>query len=202
MSYELYHHGILGQRWGIRRYQNPDGSLTAAGKIRYRSMSGEQMHREFKDRIQEQREKVFGKGYGSYPQLSIGENSKQLIDEEGKLLDKFLDSKENLDWEEKYVNFELGWEKKFKSGTATDADYRTYEKELEKIRSEIPKNTYTHIYPEYLSAAKGWVYANDYINNGGKELSIAYLNDLGYNRKTAEEFVEKMARYGLTLGNI
>lgn len=29
---ELYHHGIRGQRWGIRRYQNPDGTLTAAGK--------------------------------------------------------------------------------------------------------------------------------------------------------------------------
>lgn len=30
----LCHHGILGQRWGIRRYQNPDGSLTEAGRIR------------------------------------------------------------------------------------------------------------------------------------------------------------------------
>ena len=32
---ELSHHGILGQKWGVRRYQNPDGSLTAAGKRRY-----------------------------------------------------------------------------------------------------------------------------------------------------------------------
>ena len=28
----LSHHGILGQKWGVRRYQNPDGSLTSAGK--------------------------------------------------------------------------------------------------------------------------------------------------------------------------
>ena len=29
---EIYHHGIKGMRWGIRRYQNPDGSLTPAGR--------------------------------------------------------------------------------------------------------------------------------------------------------------------------
>lgn len=31
----LEHHGIKGMKWGVRRYQNPDGSLTAAGKQRY-----------------------------------------------------------------------------------------------------------------------------------------------------------------------
>lgn len=35
MNSILYHHGILGQRWGVRRYQNKDGSLTSAGKARY-----------------------------------------------------------------------------------------------------------------------------------------------------------------------
>lgn len=38
MEYELYHHGIKGQRWGIRRYQNKDGSLTAYGKKRLRQL--------------------------------------------------------------------------------------------------------------------------------------------------------------------
>lgn len=35
MSEIIYHHGIKGQKWGIRRYQNSDGSLTPAGKKRY-----------------------------------------------------------------------------------------------------------------------------------------------------------------------
>jgi hypothetical protein len=32
---ELYHHGIKGMKWGVRRYQNADGSLTPAGKKRH-----------------------------------------------------------------------------------------------------------------------------------------------------------------------
>lgn len=35
----FYHHGIKGQKWGIRRFQNKDGSLTAAGKKRYDDFS-------------------------------------------------------------------------------------------------------------------------------------------------------------------
>lgn len=35
---ELYHHGILGQKWGVRRYQNDDGTWTTAGKERRRTM--------------------------------------------------------------------------------------------------------------------------------------------------------------------
>jgi hypothetical protein len=36
---ELYHHGIKGQKWGIRRFQNKDGSLTKRGEKRYEKQS-------------------------------------------------------------------------------------------------------------------------------------------------------------------
>ena len=46
----LMHHGILGMHWGVRRYQNQDGSLTDAGKVRY---SSDQRRRD---------ERVYGRG--------------------------------------------------------------------------------------------------------------------------------------------
>lgn len=36
---ELYHHGILGMRWGVRRYQNKDRSYTSADKNKYQKVS-------------------------------------------------------------------------------------------------------------------------------------------------------------------
>lgn len=46
---ELYHHGILGQRWGIRRFQRKDGSLTSSGKKRY-SDNGDSEHKKSRNK--------------------------------------------------------------------------------------------------------------------------------------------------------
>ena len=59
-DYSLQHHGILGQKWGVRRFQNTDGSLTSAGKKRVDSNAA------------------------SKSDTSKSESSKQFVSEKGK----------------------------------------------------------------------------------------------------------------------
>ena len=60
-TYELYHHGVIGQKWGVRRYQYQDGSLTPEGLKRYSRGDVHRIKREFKkEAYKENREQGMG----------------------------------------------------------------------------------------------------------------------------------------------
>ena len=87
-SQELYHHGIKGQRWGLRRYQNKDGSLTNAGRARYAKIANASLAKQ--QRLQGDRLNNWNKS-GRDPKYS------NMSKKEEKLYNKYKDSVDKLD---------------------------------------------------------------------------------------------------------
>ena len=91
---ELYHWGIKGMKWGVRRYQNPDGTLTAAGRKRYASRMAVRTHNAVADRMNGGELKRFNEKYGH-----LADSNRDKYMEEYRKLNKRL-------WDEESANTE------------------------------------------------------------------------------------------------
>lgn len=85
---ELYHHGIKGMRWGIRRFQNADGSLKPEGEKRYGS--GRSLGQTIKAyKVSRQRKKNLEKArQARIEKKKAEENAKKVSEERAKLIAK------------------------------------------------------------------------------------------------------------------
>ena len=118
---DLQHHGILGQKWGVRRYQNPDGTLTGAGKKRYQEAenvknlelkraydaaqaSGEKLkHIESLSNYDNYRKNALRSTYGTDDEKAINEALKK-ADYDGDV-DSFFKDQLGFDIKEAYNNY-------------------------------------------------------------------------------------------------
>lgn len=118
----LAHHGILGQKWGVRRYQNSDGTLTAAGKKRYGKMVEKANYKRFKD--------IREKGFRD---ASVGKNKRALEYEIfNKELSNTKEYKEYAPLRDKLAEYEH-------SGEYTESKYNALRKAHDKALDKYDK---------------------------------------------------------------
>ncbi len=89
MESELFHHGVLGQKWGVRRYQNEDGSLTAAGKRKLEKKDSKWASKN-SDKITEKAQKKVSKDMKKYQKELLKEEG--AVNKNGKLSAKTINS--------------------------------------------------------------------------------------------------------------
>lgn len=90
----ICHHGILGMKWGIRRYQNKDGSLTAAGKKRYYSFP--EMQGKWGTYLTKKGEKAFKDRKGNWKSNAVGQAAKTRHEENLKIEDERRKKREEI----------------------------------------------------------------------------------------------------------
>lgn len=161
----LKHFGIKGQKWGVRRYQNEDGTLTDEGKKRYRVGDDDAYQ------LSEQGKKEFFKGnsskYSSKAEKYFKENGHdtqlgQLIDSErfgrkyeeddnwlksyNSAVDKFNGEVEKIN--KRYENVDLLKDKKA---------MKKYNKEVGKLWTDVYSDQLINDFGEHPAMGKKWV---------------------------------------------
>ena len=173
---ELYlaHHGIKGQRWGVRRYQNPDGSLTAAGKRRIETMNPDKLRNELHKDIRKTRSKQSGWAEQWGWNTTIGKNSRKAtnkyINDEKEYTKKNKDTYRMLEQiDEDYIN-----------GDITEDEYN------KKYASYSKKLNYNKYNSMKVYTKNGVERVKEFIDGYGSDINIGYLKDLGYSDDAAK----------------
>ena len=152
---ELYHHGILGQKWGVRRYQNKDGTLTEEGKKRY-----DRDVRENNARKKENRINIDEPDPKRWVKEDL-ERRKKLIDLGTDIVKKASDIEKDLSPKPK--------KKRMNLSKMTDQELK------QSINRELLERQYNDLFGKIENAeiSKGRKYAREILNAAGTVLATA-----------------------------
>ena len=148
----LSHHGIKGQRWGVRRYQNEDGSLTPAGQKRY-----DRDQRENAARKKENRIDVSSPDPNRWVKEDISRAKKATDDSSA-----FVNQMKQLE-QQTYSK---------KNKTRLDLSNMTDQELRQQIQREQLELQYNQLFASDTKVSKGRQYVRTALDVGGKALAV------------------------------
>lgn len=151
---ELYHHGVKGMKWGVRRYQNKDGTLTSAGKKRY-----DRDIRENNAKKKENRIIIDGPDASRWAREDLG-RAKKTIDTSSSLVKEF----KTIERESRQTPVK----KKMDLSKMTDQQLR------DRINRANLEKQYNDLFgePATVTVSKGRKFAQNFLDVGGSALAI------------------------------
>lgn len=159
---ELYHWGVKGMKWGVRRYQNNDGSLTEAGKKRYVRDAREHDWRMGDDGIARgKRKKGAGEVHDPDPNRWVKEDlerTKKLTDETANLTRNTKNLVDNASRARKKPKMDLS--------KMSDQEMRT------QINRAMLERQYSDMFSPPTKADKGRAYLGTALNVGVGALTV------------------------------
>lgn len=209
---ELYHHGTKGMKWGIRRYQNKDGSLTPAGKKRYAQEEAKLKEREKSIKSHERTKAKLSKLDAKKAELDAREkalNDHDAKAEKPKLKDALKNPKDMSNSELQNVVNRLRNEDAYKDlskklgydGPVTELDAKIAEMEKQKKYLELQRDI-AKLTPEKTSAGKQFVnkmmkeVVEPAFTSAGKKVLSNYLEKVGLS--AVDEVLGKKAKEAAT----
>lgn len=160
----LAHHGIKGQKWGVRRYQNEDGTLTAAGKRRDRAnrdtdtMSDTELKSEVQRMNLEKQYKKLSKELVDPTRL---ESTKKVVDSMSEFTRKAQQIGQDSPGQKK------GKKPRLDLSEMSDKELR------ERINRELMERQYSDLFAEPETVSRGESFVNKALENVGTVLSVA-----------------------------
>lgn len=196
----IEHHGIKGQKWGVRRYQNPDGSLTEEGKQRYLNPDGslnrqgqKELGREgvakFNQQRQQQQNNNSGNVYDEETQKNKLNNAKQ-----NKMYDKlFVETIQNADLSDDEINKE--YEAYLKDPKKYSETFET--NSLGKIKNSLSGNNTSKAKPKTESKPKKETQKENGKSEYEREMN-KILDEKGY---LDTDDIKSLSKYSTKIGS-
>lgn len=160
---ELYHFGVKGMKWGKRRYQNADGSLTDAGRKRYARDAREKEYNKYDESTG-----TYYKQSKKNGRSDLAVDASRYVTEDLQRTKGLTDSARNLSNELKRVN-----DKSMKKAPKNRLDLSNMtDKELrDQINRELLERQYNDVFnPPQVS--KGKEYASQILDSAGDVLAV------------------------------